>query len=333
MNPYLLTAQILLGVLLLLICLLLAASGYLYKFAVKSRHDEPTDEQFDRWLTGAGKGECLALLNEGRADYNGRAKNAEHRYITSFDGLRLHALFFECPTAPRGIIIISHGYRSAARHDFAPVLKKYLGLGFHVLAVDHRGHGKSEGEDICFGVKERYDMRDWLKSLEESHPHLPVLISGISMGATIALMTAALPDVPKNLAGVSADCGYSHPRKEVCHVLKSNMKLPVFPLYHIADLICRARSGFSFNECDLVKEINGITVPVLFIHGLADDFVPPYHTEWMHEAFEGKKELILVENAGHGVAYLEDPKRVSTILEGFFDDCLEGWSTKSRKNG
>ena len=176
-------------------------------------------------------------------------------------------------------------------------------------------------------------MRDWLKSLEESHPHLPVLISGISMGATIALMTAALPDVPKNLAGVSADCGYSHPGKEVCHVLKSNMKLPVFPLYHIADLICRVRSGFSFNQCDLVKEINGITVPVLFIHGLADDFVPPCHTQWMHEAFEGKKELILVENAGHGVAYLEDPQRVSTVLEGFFDDCLEGWSTKSRKNG
>ena len=53
----------------------------------------------------------------------------------------------------------------------------------------------------------------------------------------------------------------------------------------------------------------------------------------MHEAFEGKKELIFVENAGHGVAYLEDPKRVSTVLEDFFDDCLEGWSTKSRKNG
>ena len=51
MNPYLLTALILLGVLLLLICLLLAASAYLYKFAVKSRHDERTDEQFDRWIT------------------------------------------------------------------------------------------------------------------------------------------------------------------------------------------------------------------------------------------------------------------------------------------
>lgn len=59
MNPYLLTALILLGVLLLLICLLLAASAYLYKFAVKSRHDEPTDEQFDRWLTGRGRVNAL----------------------------------------------------------------------------------------------------------------------------------------------------------------------------------------------------------------------------------------------------------------------------------
>ena len=176
-------------------------------------------------------------------------------------------------------------------------------------------------------------MRLWLKSLEESHPHLPVLISGISMGASIALMTAALPDLPSNLAGISADCGYSHPRKEVCHVLKSNMKLPIFPLYHIADLICRTRSGFSFDDCDMVREINNIKVPVLFIHGLADDFVPAYHTKWMHDAFEGKKELILVEKAGHGVAYLEDPQRVSRILEGFFDDCLAGWFMQNQKTG
>jgi pimeloyl-ACP methyl ester carboxylesterase len=212
---------------------------------------------------GAGKGECLALLNEGRADYNGRAKNAAHRYITSFDGLKLHALFFECPTTARGIVIISHGYRSAARHDFAPILEKYLGLGYHVLAVDHRGHGKSRGEEICFGVKERYDMRDWLVLLHEKHPDLLVFISGISMGATVALLAAALPDVPDNLMGISADCGYSHPKKEVCHVLKNKMKVPVFPLYYLADLVCRGKAGFSFGDCDLVREINGIKAKYL----------------------------------------------------------------------
>ena len=115
-------------------------------------------------------------------------------------------------------------------------------------------------------------------------------------------------------------------------MLKSNMKLPVFPLYHVADLICKVRSGFSFNDCDLVEQINQIKVPVLFIHGLADDFVPAYHTEWMHQAFDGTKKLILVENAGHGVAYLEDPQRVSTVLEGFFEDCLDRWSKQDRKN-
>ncbi|MBQ8911513.1 MAG: prolyl oligopeptidase family serine peptidase, partial [Clostridia bacterium] len=111
------------------------------------------------------------------------------------------------------------------------------------------------------------------------------------------------------------------------------MKMPVFPLYHLADLICCKKAGFSFNDCDLTREINNIKVPVLFIHGLGDDFVPPYHTRRMYEAFGGKKEIILVENAGHGVSYLEDPQRVSAILERFFDEALSDFAMQSQKNG
>lgn len=332
MNPYVVFALIVGAILLLLAAVLLLMANALCDFAIKSKHRDPSEEQFDRLLIKAGKEDCIPFLNKGRDYYNCRAAKAEHLYITSYDGLKLHALLFDCPT-PRGIVIISHGYRSAARHDFAPVLEKYLNLGFHVLAVDHRGHGKSEGEEICFGVKERYDMRDWLIELQRRYPHLPVLISGISMGASVALMSAALPDTPKNLAGISADCGYSHPRKEVCHVLKSKMKMPVFPLYQLADLICRKKAGFSFNDCDLTREINNIKVPVLFIHGLGDDFVPVYHTRRMYEAFDGKKEIILVENAGHGVSYLEEPQRVSAILERFFDEALSDFAMQSQKNG
>jgi alpha-beta hydrolase superfamily lysophospholipase len=331
-NPYVLAGLILLGVLLLLLCLLLAASGYLYKFAVKSKHLDPSEEQFDKLLIKQGKAEAVPFLHRGRDYYNRKAETAEQLFIRSYDGLLLHAMLFECPD-PKGVIVISHGYRSAARHDFAPVLEKYLGLGFHVLAVDHRGHGKSEGEEICFGVKERYDMRDWLLELQKRYPRLPVFLSGISMGATVALLAAALPDCPENLMGVSADCGYSHPQKEVCHVLKTKMKMPVFPLYHLADLICRRRADFSFGECDLACEINGVKVPVLFIHGLADDFVPPYHTERMYDAFSGDKEIVLVEGAGHGIAYLEDPRRVTEVLEGFIDRCHEKWLMQNRKSG
>ncbi len=332
MKPYMWIVIVVLAVIIALTAGLFFAAKLLYEYAVKSKHQDPSEEEFDRLLVDAGKGESIDFLNKGRAVYNALAKDAEHLFITSYDGLRLHALLFSCPISSRGIVIISHGYRSAPRHDFAPVLEKYLNMGFHVLAVDHRGHGKSEGEEICFGVKERYDMRDWLKHLKERFPSLPVLISGISMGASVALMAAALPDVPQNLAGVSADCGYSHPRDEVCHVLKNKMKLPVFPLYHVADLYCRKKAGFSFNECDLTRDVNNIKVPVLFIHGLADDFVPAYHTKRMHEAFTGTKELVLVENAGHGVAYLEDTIRVSRVLNGFFDSCLDSWSIQNRKS-
>ena len=80
---------------------------------------------------------------------------SERVYIKSDDGLRLCARFYKGNL--KKLIILFHGYRSTAEHDFGNALEWYLSQGLNVLLVDQRAHSNSEGKYITFGLKERYD--------------------------------------------------------------------------------------------------------------------------------------------------------------------------------
>ena len=64
-------------------------------------------------------------------------------------------------------------------------------------------------------------------------------------------------------------------------------------------------------------------IPVLLIHGLSDDFVPCEMSKRAFEACGTEKQLILVEDAGHGTSYLTDPERCQTALKTFLLSHLE----------
>lgn len=78
----------------------------------------------------------------------------EDVFITSFDGLRLHAKFYAAPDPKAPVQIMFHGYKSAAERDFCGGLREGIDGGFNVLLVDQRAHGESEGKYLTFGVNE-----------------------------------------------------------------------------------------------------------------------------------------------------------------------------------
>ena len=59
------------------------------------------------------------------------------------------------------------------------------------------------------------------------------------------------------------------------------------------------------------------------IHGLAADFVPSYMTQQGFDACTGVKELLMVENAGHGVSALVDKQMYTVRLIAFLKKHLE----------
>lgn len=224
--------------------------------------------------------------------------------MDSYDGLLLHAYRVEREGHRYAFVV--HGYtgNGASMADFG---KAFYDRGFTVILPDLRGHGESEGEYIGMGWHNRLDMLGWIDAVIAGDPRAEIILYGISMGAATVMMTAG-EDLPENVKLVIEDCGYTSVWDEFSVQLKEQYGLPAFPVMQAASLMTRLRAGYWLSEADAVKQVAKATVPMLFIHGEADTFVPYWMLEPLYGAATCEKEKLVVEGAGHGMAALVDPE-------------------------
>ncbi len=242
--------------------------------------------------------------------------------VTSYDGLRL---FGKCyiASADAPWLIMLHGYRSGAERDFCGGLKFGIDSGFNVLLVDQRAHGKSEGKCLTFGIKERYDCLTWTNYvISQAGSSCKIALYGMSMGAATVLMAAG-SGLPKNVACIVADCGYTSPKAIIKKVIRE-MHYPIFPTYALVRLGGMLFGGFDIEEYSAVQAMEKCDIPVLFIHGDDDRFVPcdMGRENHRHCRAEGKK-LLIVPNAGHGMSYMSDKRAYLGTVSEFLKSALE----------
>ncbi len=238
--------------------------------------------------------------------------------IVSDDGLKLCGHYFRADSSRR-IILCVHGYRGLCFHDFASAGRFLHAQNCDLLLIDQRASGKSEGEFITFGAKEKTDIRAWCDYLADHNPQdLPVYLYGLSMGCTTVLC-ALDQGVDTVINGVIADCGFSSIRAILAHQSSHSFHIPPYPALKLLGLFCILRAGFRFDEGDAEKTLRSCTVPILFIHGAQDHFVPPDNTIRNYEACASKKELVLVEGAIHGSSYNTNEALYQSKLLSFFE--------------
>lgn len=245
-----------------------------------------------------------------------RAQNPRRIVIPSRDGLRLCGYFLPAEGGTvKGTVMMVHGYRSSPWHDFGLVYRFYHAAGWNILTVWQRSHGESEGKYISMGIKERFDVCDWAKYLSDCFgPDHKVVLSGISMGSSTVLMALGA-DLPENVRGVIADCGFTGPYDEFSSLLKSK-HLPAGLLLALLDFHCKALAGFSIRDYSTVTALQQNYRPVLFFHGEIDPYVPIRFMVENYAACAGEKTLVTVPNAGHGGSYLLAKERCeAAILE------------------
>lgn len=243
----------------------------------------------------------------------------EDVYTVSEDGLRLHGKYYEkTPGAP--VEILCHGYRGTGYRDFCGGLQLALKRGHNALLIDQRAHGESEGKCLTFGIKERKDCRSWVNYIiERCGIDTKIILVGISMGAATVTMATEL-DMPDNVVAVIADCGYSSPEKIIRKVMK-DMKYPQF-LYPVVELGAKLYGHFELGEASSEEALKSSKIPVLFIHGEADDFVPCDMTKVNYEVCASKKVLVTVPEAGHGLSYLVDLDKYKGEVDKFLEEVL-----------
>ncbi len=245
----------------------------------------------------------------------------EEIIIISHDGFRLHGKYYKGNDgAP--LQLFFHGYRSVGIRDFGGGLQLALQKGHHAILVDQRAQGKSEGTCMTFGILERLDCLAWCNYAKERFgSETPIILVGMSMGSATVLMASEL-DLPQNVVGIIADCGYSSPKGIIQKVIREDMKLPLKSSYFFLKLGARIYGKFDLESSSATEAVKHTKVPILFIHGDSDLFVPYEMSKANYDACVSKKTFVTVENAGHGICYLVDKEKYTNAVDTFLKSIL-----------
>lgn len=231
-----------------------------------------------------------------------RALPHEDVSVSSYDGLTLRGKYYEYK---KGAIteLLFHGYQGNAERDLSGGIERCFSLGRNALIIDHRASGTSEGSVITFGVREKRDVLTWIDfAINRFGKDVKLVLTGVSMGAATVLMVSG-EKLPENVVCILADCPYSS-QKEIIKKVIRDMKLPDGILYPFVKLGARVFGRFDLEEDTPIEAMKRCSVPIIFIHGDTDAFVPDKMSDELYEACVSKhKKNVKISGAGHGLAF------------------------------
>lgn len=299
----------------------LAAAGYTYgAYALyKKTIPRQTESRVSRDEVGdAQKWEGYIKLIHENKDFLS-ARESEHLTIKSRDGLTLHADLFPADSDTDTIVLMSHGYTSTGWDSCSTLGAYFVRKGYDALIVDNRAHGKSEGDYVGFGILDRYDLLKWIEYINERYDGKKrILLYGVSMGGATVLMTAGFEELP-NVKGIIADCAFTTPYEVFGHIMQRDYHMPKKLVMGINSKITRKKAGYGFNDYSTIEAVSKTKIPILFVHGAEDTFVPTRMSHENYEACNSPKELLIVENAGHAASYYESHEIYEKKIEEFLE--------------
>lgn len=207
----------------------------------------------------------------------------------------------------------------------------YHRAGWNVLLPDQRGHGRSGGACIGWGYLERLDILGWINWILRRDPEARIVLHGASMGGATVLMVTGGP-VPRQLKAVISDCAYTTFEEEAKHVLKNSGSslAPDVPVPAPAGLLfsalrkatLRHAAGFDLRDAAPIEAVKQSKTPTLFIHGVADDFVPAPMMGRLYQAAACPKRFLWVPEAGHVAAVGADPDLYWSAVSEFLEEYI-----------
>ena len=260
-----------------------------------------------------------------------KEKNTEDVFVTSDDGLKLHGTLLECENN-NNCVICFHGYTSRGTNEFGAMAKFYHQQNFNIIMVDERAHGDSEGTYIGFGVLDRMDALKWIEyAINRFGKDVNILLHGISMGGATVLMTSGL-NLPSNVKTIIADCAFTSAYDVFSHILKRDYHIPKFPIMNVTELMTKRKAGYGYNDVSTLEEVAKTKIPILFVHGEKDDFVPVWMSEENYKACNSEKELLIIKNADHAESYYLDNKTYETAVKKYIEKYILNTSINQNKN-
>ena len=301
---------ILIIIAILVIVFFLATGLYIFKSTVTRKlHD--IEKSYTRYVENNLFDEAL---------YNSASK--EDITLKSFDGLNLTSTLIMNENPTNKFIVLVHGV-SICYVGSLKYFDIFYRNGFNVLIVNQRRHGKSEGKYSTYGFYEKYDVNMWIEYLKSRFGNDIILgLHGESMGAGTVMETIPLND---SIKFVIEDCGYSNFHEligfQITHAYKNRLVRKILrPSLIFANFFMKTKAKFSMKKIVPIDIVASTSLPMMFIHGKEDYFVPWYMAVDLYKAkTKGYKELYLVEGAKHAEALEVNKilyeKKIMTFIE------------------
>lgn len=236
----------------------------------------------------------------------------ENWEITSFDGLRLQAVYYPCEGSDKTVVWV-HGYTSHAERESAFPGLFYHSMGFNVLIPYLRAHGPSEGKYISFGALEHLDMLRWVDKVNEITPDGNILIHGLSMGGGIVLDLACKE--MKNVKWLIADAPSVSIEQFFSNVTNATFKKDQDKIYFHA---CqRFQKEFSQNAADFDR-LNNIAegrYPLLVSAGSEEHMDETLST--IKERNPKETTVLILPGCNHGNGMYKQTETYQTAIREF----------------
>lgn len=304
------------GILSILLVIDIIASYYFYNLAIERNVKDFLQGNSDLEVSA----EAMDVFIEG--DWREWVDNQdfEHWEMTSYDGLELKGYYLPAKEPTNKTVVLAHGYLGNARDMGLYGQYYYEELGYNIFTADMRGHGNSGGDYIGFGWHDRLDYLDWMdKIIEKTGDDTEIVMHGVSMGAATVLMASGEKDLQPNVKAVVADSPYTSVYDMFDYQLERMFHLPAFPVLPSTSVVTKMKAGYSLSEASALDQVKKAEVPILYIHGNADTFVPTKMTEELLENTKSEAEMITFNGAGHGEAFVTQEDRYVSKLNEFLE--------------
>lgn len=218
------------------------------------------------------------------------------------------------------VAVICHGY-GWNRINSLKYAQVFYKLGFNVVLYDHSYFGQSEGQYCTLGYYERKDLSSVIDYARNTFGQdCIVALHGESMGAVTVLTELGLRS---DVDLVVADCPFSNTLAYYKELFTKLTHLPSYPIVELTGVMAKHKYGYDYAKCNPIDDVAASDVPICFIHGKADDFIYPHHSEDMYRLCRNPlSELHLVDGAKHACSHMTDPDAYFRIVSEFVKKVL-----------
>jgi pimeloyl-ACP methyl ester carboxylesterase len=225
----------------------------------------------------------------------------------------------------KGTVFLLHGIQDFKEMGPYIIYRAMLAhAGYRCVQVDLRGHGRSTGDWITYGVVEARDLVQVLDELERQELVVGKIgVLGVSYGAAVAIQWAAIDPRIRAIVAMEPYCTFRDIAHDAANFVLGKWRW----LFSDRDIDIATDqagkiAGFDPSHASPVLAITKTRAKVLLFHSQTDELIPWSHSQRLHDAAPSHSKLVLMYGQTHFNLWLKSMDVIRSASLAWFEQHL-----------